>query len=256
MNKYFLKLSQLIDDTLFRFRMIGLILKMKDLKHQNGADPIPAVGQIRFGDMRRLLPFGNDYGYERGGPVDRYYIENFLDKNSSSIKGRALEIKNDSYIKQFGGNRIIERDILDIDAANPLATVIADLSKADHLPSDTYDCIILTQTLQFIYEPRSALKHMHRILKPGGTLLLTVPGITRFKYTEHGYNWYWNFTEASVKNLLKEFFIGEKIKTEFHGNVLVSSAFLYCIGSVELTKEEYDFHDPDFQFIITAKAVK
>ena len=223
---------------------------------QQGADTVPAVGKIRFGDMRRLKPFGADYGFGRGGPVDRYYIENFLKANAEAIRGYALEIKDDKYIRQFGGERVSRRDILDIYPSNKMATVNADLAKADHVPANTYDCIVLTQTLQFIYDLRSVIKHVHRILKPGGALLLTVPGITRINYKAHGSYWCWSFTEASVKNLLKEVFLEKNINIEVHGNVLVAASFLYGVGAGEITQEEYDYKDPDYQLVITAKAVK
>ena len=223
---------------------------------QQGASTVPAVGKIRFGDMRRLQPFGADYGFGRGGAIDRYYAESFLQANAEAIRGYALEIQDDKYLRQFGGERVSRRDILDIDPGNTRATVIADLAKADHVPANTYDCIVLAQTLQFIYDLRSVMKHVHRILKPGGTLLLTVPGITRINYRAHGSSWYWSFTEAAVKNLLKEVFLENNMHIEVHGNVLVAASFLYGVGAGEITQEEYDYKDPDYPLVITAKAVK
>ena len=215
---------------------------------------MPAVGEINFGDFARLTPISTDWGLKRGGSIDRYYIENFLEKYAGDIKGRALEILNDNYLKRFGGALVKHRDILDVDASNPQATVIADLAKAYHLPADTYDCFVLTQTLQLIYDLRSAIKHIYRILKPGGVLLVTVPGISHFPRKTAPRHW--SFTEYSLKTLLEEQFPKEKIKIETHGNVLVAASFLYGIGAGELKKEMYDHNDPNYQLIITAKAVK
>ena len=217
---------------------------------------VPAVGEICFGDMRRLKPFADDYGFKRGGPVDRYYINKFLEKNTFDIRDHVLEIKDDGYTKRFGGDRVKHRDILDIDPNNRLATVIADLTKADNVPSNTYDCVILTQVLQFIYDLKAAIRTAHRILKPRGVLLITAPGITRINYKKSGRAWYWSFTEASMQKLLEEVFLRDHIKTEIHGNVLVAASFLYGVGVSELKNEEYDYADPDYQIIITAKAVK
>ena len=229
------------------------ISKILKRKTRHGANYEPPVGRVDFGDFSRLKPIGDDWGFKRGGPVDRYYIESFLQANSGDIKGHALEIKDDNYLKRFGGKQVDRWDILDIDANNPLATIIADLAKAEHVPSNTYDCIVLTQTLQLIYDLGSAIEHIHRILKPGGALLITVPGISHFPYQTPRC---WSFTETSVRILLEERFSKENIKIKTHGNVLVAASFLYGIGSGELKKEVYDHNDPNYQFIITAKAVK
>ncbi len=228
---------------------------MKILKHifKRGPKAVPKIGRIDFGDFNRLKPFSDDWGFGRGGAVDRYYIEGFLAKNKEAIQGRALEIKDDQYLKKFGGPSVHTRDILDIDAQNPLATIVADIAKAGHLPADTYDCIVLTQTLQLVFDLKSAVHHLYRILKPGGVLLLTVPGISHFpSHTRR----YWSFTEHSVRALLEEKFAQDKILVEKHGNVLVTASFLYSIGTPELSQEIFDYQDPDYQLIITARAVK
>jgi len=229
------------------------ILQFLKGNHQKGKDYTPPVGEINFGDFARLKPISDDWGFKRGGPVDRYYIEKFLKNNAADIKGHGLEILNDDYLERFGGQQITRRDILDIDKNNAKATLIADLAHADHLPSDTYDCFILTQTLQLIYDLKSAMKHIYRILKPGGVLLLTVPGISHYPYKT---NRCWSFTENSIRMLLEEQFDKKNIKVEKYGNVLVAASFLYGVGAKELKVEEYEHNDPNYQLIITAKAIK
>lgn len=223
---------------------------------RHGAKYVPPVHQIHFGDLRRVKPLSDDFGYQRGGPVDRYYIEKFLARNARLIKGRVLELKDDGYTRKFGGARVTKSDVLDIDPNNPRANIITDLAKADIVPSNTYDCIILTQVLQLIYDLKSVMHHVHRILKPGGVLLVTVPGISHFVYKELGSIWCWCFTEVSVRKLLLEVFPEKDIRTKKHGNVLTSASFLYGIGQHEITKAEFDYQDNDYQTIIEAKAVK
>ena len=116
------------------------------------------------------------FGYDRGRPIDRYYIEEgFLARHGDDIRGHVLEIGDASYTQEFGGDRVAVSDVLHVDEGNPQATIVADLSSADHIPSDTFDCIIFTQTLHFIYDVRSAIQTLHRILKPEGVLLATFP---------------------------------------------------------------------------------
>jgi len=235
---------------------ITKILKREKKSPEQTYGDTPAIGQINFGDLRRLKPISNDFGFRRGGPVDRYYIERFLKENAADIKGHALEVKDDHYLKMFGGSKVTKADILDIDPNNPAVTVIADLAAADHIPSNTYDCIVLTQVLQLIFDLRSAIKHLHRILKPGGVLIITVPGISHFVYKCYANYWCWCFTENSARKLLQEVFSESKVKTAIHGNVLVATSFLQGIGAGELTEKEFNYSDPDYQVIITAKAVK
>ena len=52
----------------------------------------PPLGWVKFGHLRRLTPFNRRWGYVRGLPVDRYYIENFLAGHAQDIHGHVLEI--------------------------------------------------------------------------------------------------------------------------------------------------------------------
>jgi hypothetical protein len=215
----------------------------------------PPVGKIDAGDFARTNPFSSDFGFDRGGPIDRYYIEKFLDKNSDDVKGRALEIGDNEYTLRYGGNKLSKSDILHI-TENPKATFIGDLSDAPQVPSDAFDCVILTQTLHFIYDFKAALKTCYRVLKPGGVLLLTVPGISHIDSGEWKEYWLWAFTDKSMKRVMAETFPSSKIDVETFGNVYVASSFLYGMGLPEIKKEYLDQHDPSYQVIITVKATK
>lgn len=216
----------------------------------------PRPGQIQMGDFRRTTPFSTDFGYDRGGPVDRYYIENFLQASSDRIHGRVLEIGDNEYTLRFGGERVTQSDILHIDNTNPKATFVGDLTNASHLPANSFDCIILTQTLHLIYNPKDALENCYRVLKPGGTLLLTVPGISHIHHGEWGRIWMWSFTQVSISRMLKEVFKPEDVFVNTYGNVLVATAFLYAMGVSELTQKQLDKTDPQYQVIIVATATK
>jgi hypothetical protein len=108
-----------------------------------------APKHINKGDFNRTTPFSIRYGFDRGGPVDRYYIENFLQQNADSIQGRVLEIGDNEYTMRYGGKKVTQSDIFHVNAENPKATIIGDLSNAPQVPDNSFDCIILTQTLQF-----------------------------------------------------------------------------------------------------------
>jgi SAM-dependent methyltransferase len=229
-----------------------------DWLHQKGfyKNYKPAPGHINFGSLNRTKPFSTQFGYDRGGPVDRYYIENFLQKNTAFIKGRVLEIGDNDYTLRFGGNKITQSDILHVDESNKQATFVGDLSNAPQLPDNSFDCIVLTQTLHLIYNFKDALKTCYRILKPGGALLLTVPGISHIDQGEWKDIWLWSFTQASIKKLLAETFSNAHATVETFGNVLAATAFLYGMGLPEIKKSQLDETDPHYQVIITAYALK
>lgn len=216
----------------------------------------PPVGEVSLGDLRRVQPISRRFGFERGQPIDRYYIENFLARQTDDIRGRVLEIADASYTQKYGGSRVEISDVLDVVEDNRQATIVADLTHAEHVSSDTFDCVILTQTLHFIYDVRSAIRTIHRILKPGGVLLATFPGISQIGCKGCCDHWCWSFTQLSARRLFEEAFPSANVRVETHGNVLAAIAFLQGLAAEELRQEELDYHDPDYQTLITLRAVK
>lgn len=207
-----------------------------------------------LGTLRRTMPLSDCWGHDRGIPIDRYYIEQFLAMYRADIHGAVLEIKDSGYTNRFGSN-VQRRDVLDIDPANPQATIVVDLATADAIESDSFDCFVLTQTLQFICDPRNAIKHAQRILRPGGVLLATVPAISR---VERAYvtTDYWRFTPASCTALFGAVFGAEQTTVRPYGNVLAATAFLTGMAYEELAQHELDAHDPYFPVMVAVRAVK
>jgi SAM-dependent methyltransferase len=217
----------------------------------------PPFGWVRFGSLTRTRPISNEFGFDRGQPVDRFYIENFLAACAADIKGRVLEFGDRAYTQKFGGNKVTQSDVWDIDKGNEAATVIGDLANASHVPSNAFDCIVCTQTLGFIYDVNAAVKTIHRILKPGGILLLTVVGIARLgRYDWEHYGIYWRFTSLAISRLLKEHFSATNIKIETCGNVYAAVAFLEGVAVEELDRDKLQYKDIHYQVLITARAVK
>ena len=217
----------------------------------------PPVGAVRFGSLRRLAPVSRTFGLDRGTCIDRYYIEAFLAGSARNSHGHVLEIGDDSYTRKFGDGRVVQSDVLHLRAGNPKATLVADLTKARDIPSDTFDCIILTQTLQFIYDVRAALSHLYRILKPGGVLLATMPGISQIsRYDMDRWGDYWRFTTLSARRLFQEIFPQSNVTVRAYGNVLTAVAFLEGLAVSELKREELDHLDADYELLIAVRAVK
>src|SRR5262249_7203129 len=193
--------------------------------------------------------------WNRGLPIDRYYIENYLSAHAGDVKGRVLEIKDSTYTQRFGGTRVTNSDVLDIDTANPHATIIVDLNAAENLPSNAFDCIIITQTLLLIFDVAAAIRELHRSLKPNGILLATVPGIAPI-FPEVRDTTYWTFTDRSMRRLFERHFPRSHLKVESHGNVLSAVAFLHGLSTDEFRPEELSVCDQDFAVIVSVRAVK
>jgi SAM-dependent methyltransferase len=213
------------------------------------------LGSVRFGDLR-LSPFSRCWGLDRGTPVDRYYIERFLAENATDIQGRVLEIGDNAYTVRFGGARVQQSDILHVDAHNPHATFVGDLTRQDVLPEAVFDCIVLTQTLHLVYDMRAAIATLHRALKPGGVLLLTTPGISQLDPGEWGPTWYWSLTGRAARRLLEERFSPGSLSIRTHGNVFAAAAFLYGVAVEELDKADLDVDDALYPLTVAARAVK
>src|SRR5713226_1838949 len=82
-----------------------------------------------LGTLRRLTPLSDSWGFDRGMPVDRFYIEHFLEQHRQDIRGRVLEIRDSTYTNRFG-THVEQRDVLDVNPTNSQATFIADLAAA------------------------------------------------------------------------------------------------------------------------------
>jgi SAM-dependent methyltransferase len=218
----------------------------------------PRIGELQFGSLRRTRPISRIFGLDRGLPIDRYYIETFLSTNSKDIQGRVLEIGDDTYTKKFGTSQVTKSDVLHVVEGNVKATILADLINADNIPSDTFDCIIITQTLQMIYDLHSAINHLYRILKPKGVILATSHGITKIARRKGRDPWgeYWHLTTQSAWLLFRERFPDESIRVSCYGNILTAIAYLHGLATEEFRTDELDYLDPDYEVIVAVRAVK
>lgn len=205
----------------------------------------------------RTKPIDAHWGGPRGTIVDRYYIEQFLARHADDVRGHVLEFGNDAYTCRFGQGKVMKVDVLDLGVENPGATIIADLNHGDSLPEDVFDCIICTQVLLLIYDLRAAMRTLFLMLKPGGALLLTSPGIQKISRgdMEIGGD-FWRFTTLSIRRLFDEVFPPELVEVEAFGNFLTASAFLHGLAVEDLRRKDLDLHDPDFPVSIAVRAVK
>ena len=211
---------------------------------------------IDFGDLLRLKPVSREFGFDRGQPIDRYYVEYFLAQHTEDVKGRVLEIGDSSYTRCYGGERVTQSDVLHVAPDNPVATIVGDLAHADHIEADSFDCFILTQTLHLIYDVQQAIRTIYRILRPGGVLLGTFPGISQISDDQWASEWLWSFTSLSAQRLFSDVFPVANLQVCTYGNVLAATAFLQGLSAQELSKKELTYHDTRYELLISVRAVK
>jgi hypothetical protein len=207
--------------------------------------------------LTRLDPVSRIFGFDRGKPVDRWYIERFLSAHAGDVRGRVLEVDETTYTQWYGGDDVTRSDVLYAAPGNPAATVVGNLATGEGLPLEAYDCFIMTQTLQVIYDVAAAVRGTRKVLAPNGVLLATVPGISQIS-REDRRDWgdWWRFTSDSARRLFTEAYGAENVEVEAHGNVLSAACFLYGLAAPELGEEELAHRDPDFELLMTIRAVK
>jgi SAM-dependent methyltransferase len=245
-----------VTKSILPYRYINTLKKIFDKVKKNNNDS--TIGKINFGDLRRVKPISKIFGYDRNGTrIGRYYIDKFLSDRTGDIYGRVLEIADNDYTLKYGGNRVTQSDILHAVAGNANATIIGDLTNAPQIPDNSFDCLILTQTLPVIYDIHATVQTIYRILKPGGVVLVTLSGISQIsRYDMDRWGDYWRFTSRSAKQLFQEAFSEDKISVTSYGNVLAATAVLYGLVVEDLSEKEIDYSDPDYEIIITVKAIK
>lgn len=216
----------------------------------------PDFGKVDIACLARTSPVSDEFGFDRGTPIDRIYIEDFLRRNRPSIKGRVLEIGDDTYSRRFGAERITKQDVLFVAAGNPSATILGDLSQNRVLPRGAFDCLLITQTLHLIYDMRAAVREMYRALRPGGVALVTVPGITRIDRGRWSKEWYWSLTEASARRLFGEVFGWKNVDVDSDGNVYAATLFLQGLAAEEVDADKLADFDPCFPVTINIRAEK
>ncbi len=210
----------------------------------------------RWGQLRRTKPFDDNYGIGRGFPIDRVYLEQFVAEYADDVRGEVLEVKDSRYTEAFGGDKVTGKHVVDIDPDNPRTTIVADLSEPGSLPSDRFDCVIVTQTLQYIPDAWAAVANCWQSLAPGGALLVSFPFLTRVEPFLGPEGDFWRVTQGGLGELLRRSCPGAEIDVRGYGNVLVAVAYLMGMARQDLREREIDFHDSGFDIVVCGRARK
>lgn len=206
----------------------------------------------QWGNLRRTEPFSSQFGFERGTPIDRFYVDRFLHAERAVIRGAVLEIQVSGHANKYGHD-LTRVDTLDI-SPRFSPTYHCDLADAGPIvPSDTYDCFLLPNTLSHIVRIEEALVQALRVVKPGGVILASVANLLRLTSEDEDL---WRMTAAGWRHVLSRVWPGCAIDVRAHGNCLAAVAALYGLAVEELTRKELEVQDVRFPVLTTIKCVK
>ena len=195
-------------------------------------------------------PVGKLYGIDRGGSIVRYYIDDFLKKNMAHITGNVLEIGDNTYTVKFGKKYKSNILIYDDQITNENGIFHGDLQSGKGIKNNNYDCIILTQVLNFVDNITNTPEILVKGLKNNGVILMTISGITPIcRYDMEQYGQYWSFTEKSIFNMFKNLNVDVEIYS--YGNFKTACAFLAGISYKEIDTADMEYNDPDFPLTLS-----
>ena len=215
---------------------------------------VRGVVAMAFGRVSSATPLARDFGESRGTPIDRIYIEDFLERHRADIHGHVLEIGDDTYSRRFGGARVCRQDVLHLYLNTPGATMFGDLAEPGTLPEQTFDCIIFTQTLQLIFDLRGVAEQLYRALRPGGVALITVPGISPIDLGTWRESWCWSLTDVALRRLFDEAFGAGQTEVSSFGNLFAATAFLHGAAVEEVGRARLQRFDPAYPVTVVARA--
>jgi SAM-dependent methyltransferase len=207
--------------------------------------PRTPFGVVPLGIFSDPRPVSASFGFDRGTPIDRWYIERFLNRNAVDIAGRVLEIGDRQYSKKFGGTAVRVSDVLHAVASNPDATLVGNLETGEGIPADAFDCMILTQTLHCIFDLPAAVRNVRKSLKTGGAALITVPclsPVSRFDAERWGD--YWRLTPQALMRVAETAFRAGEIHLDLFGNRTTGAAFLFGLTAEDLPRRILEQTDP------------
>jgi len=211
---------------------------------------------IFFGTLRHTFPVNRGFGIGHGTPVDRYYMDRFLEARSAVVTGRVLEIGDREYTTRFGSD-VTSSDVLHAVVGNPEATIVGDISNCPQIPDDSFDCIILLQTLHYVYDMEKAVAEIHRILAPGGHVVCTVPGISQIsRHDMERWGDRWRLTSLSARELFATAFSPEATEVVTYGNALTATCLLQGITAEKLRPRELDAREEEYQVLVCIDAAK
>ena len=208
--------------------------------------------RLTIDDKSRVYPVNDIFGYRRGTPIDRYYIEQAMKDYSSYIKGTVLEVGGSEYTKKFSKTKKNDSFILNYTQMEGDQIIVGDLSNKHSVEGYKFNTFICTQTLNFIYDFHTAIDTSYELLNHGGYYLGTVASVSNIsKYDNSRWGDYWRFTKKGLTTSLEKSNF-DVIDIKAYGNVLSAKAiFDGCVVEDFEDITLLDHFDPVYPIIVS-----
>lgn len=214
------------------------------------------TSRLEFEGAIAVTPLSDVFGLDRGTPLDRVFINRFLQQHRAIIRGDCLEVEEPAYTHKFGQKGFVAHALKFTPSPDGAGKneVVADLSRPETVPEARFDTFICTQTLNFIFDLDPVIVSIHKLLKPGGHALITVAGISQIsRYDYERWGDYWRFTDQSLRKLLTRRFEDSSCELATYGNVATSCLFLQGVCLEDISdKKILDATDPNYQMVVCA----
>ncbi len=202
-------------------------------------------------------PLSRQFGTERGTPVDRYYIEKFLEEYKHLVKGEVLEIEDNTYSLRYGGEQLTHSIVMDVGNHGEGVTFNGNLETGEGIQNELADCFILTQTLMYLFDLKSAAHNIGRLLKRGGTALVTCSGISQnSRRCMDDYGCCFNFNVDALRKMFSSEPDLKVIEAGSYGNVKTVMAHISGLCREDLDISDFQENDKYYPLIVYAVVKK
>lgn len=194
-------------------------------------------GSIDFGALSPGHPLCPFFGFLRGTPIDRHYLDAFVREFRSRIVGRTLEIGGTPETRtRHRLTRVTRFLTVDADPASQ-ANYVGDVHTSTLFPRARFDTILAFNVLEHCRDPGRVVRNVRAWLKPGGAFLCMVPNAQRIHQVPKDY---WRPLPDALEFLTREF--GER-QFRMYGNLTTTIASLAGASFEDVPPSYFQWHD-------------
>jgi glycosyltransferase involved in cell wall biosynthesis len=206
--------------------------------------------------LRRLTPVERFVREKDNTPIDRHYVQEFLAGEEHAVSGRVVVVGHRSHGHTFGTPSVIGADLLARTGVEGMEIEVDAIRSGSVPPPDSADAIVIAQALHLVPDPESVVEALHRALKPGGTLLVTVPFVAKIDRFDWGRTPHWSIAPGALRNLLCGPFSARSVEIRNYGSILTTIAFVRGASAQAMKAADLEANDPAFPVVVAAVARK